>query len=89
VRPFSRPCGDNSICADNESFRAGQIPFRAGKNQSVRPLFDLCGQKSDFFGFLTNGGGQKATVEVNWQGCGRETLKEKLKPYLQTGEWSE
>jgi hypothetical protein len=39
-------------------------------------------------GFLGFGDGQKTTVKTNWQGCGRETLKEKLKPYLQTGEWS-
>jgi hypothetical protein len=40
-------------------------------------------------GFLGFGDGQKTTVKTNWQGCGRETLKEKLKPYLQTGEWTE
>jgi hypothetical protein len=39
--------------------------------------------------FLGFGDGQKATVKANWQDCGRETLKEKLKPYLQTGEWME
>jgi hypothetical protein len=43
VRPFSRPCGDNSICAGDWPFRAGQLPVRAVKNQSVRPFFDLCG----------------------------------------------
>jgi hypothetical protein len=30
--------------------------------------------------------GQKAIVEVNWQGCGRETLMEKLRPYCPAAE---
>jgi hypothetical protein len=50
---------------------------------------DLLGKMPVCDGFLEFGDVQKATVETNLQGCGRETLKEKLKPYLQTGEWSE
>jgi hypothetical protein len=36
-----------------------------------------------------NGGLQRCRADgaPKWRGC--ETLKEKLKPYLQTGEWSE
>jgi hypothetical protein len=63
VRPFSRPCGDNSICAGNVSFRARQLPVRAGKNQSVRPFFDLCGKNTDLWAFLMITGGQKETVQ--------------------------
>jgi hypothetical protein len=61
VRPFSCPCGDNSICAGDWPFRAGQLPVRAGKNQSVRPLFDLCGKNGDLW-VLTISGGQKETI---------------------------
>jgi hypothetical protein len=51
VRPFSRPCAENSFCADYLPFRARQLPFRAGKNPSVRPFSDLCGQKAAYKGF--------------------------------------
>jgi hypothetical protein len=44
MRPFSRPCGENSIPAGIWPFRASQLFVRAGKNPSVRPFFDLCGE---------------------------------------------
>jgi hypothetical protein len=47
-RSFSRPCGENSIRAGTLAFRARQLLVRAGKNPSVRPFFDLCGQKLGF-----------------------------------------
>jgi hypothetical protein len=36
-----------------------------------------------------NGGLQRCRAADAPKWRGRETLKEKLKPYLQTGEWSE
>jgi hypothetical protein len=63
VRPFSSPCGDNSIRADTLAFRASQLPVRAGKNPSVRPFFDLCAEKAEFWKVLANSHGQKATVK--------------------------
>jgi hypothetical protein len=55
---FRFPCGDNSIRAGDWPFRARQLPVRAGKNQSVRPLFDPCGKKAGLWAFLMISGGQ-------------------------------
>jgi hypothetical protein len=64
VRAFFRLCGENSLCAGNLAFRAGQLSVRAGKNPSVRPFFDLCLEKASFLTFLADSRGQKATVLI-------------------------
>jgi hypothetical protein len=69
VRPFSRPCGDNSICAGDWPFRASQHSARAGKNQSVRPLFDLCGKKAGLWAILMITGVQKETDDTDLPDC--------------------
>jgi hypothetical protein len=63
VRPFSRPCDDNSTGAGNLAFRASQLSLRAGKDPFVRPFFDLCEEKALFMMFLAVLRGQKATFE--------------------------
>ena len=64
VRPFPRPCGDDSIRAGCWPFRARQLSFRAGENRFVRPFFNPCGQKPRFSVVFAVFGGQKATAKA-------------------------
>jgi hypothetical protein len=66
VRDIAGSVRTKIVSCGHFPIRAGQFSVRAGKNQSVRPFFDLCGQKPDLWAVLALAGGQKATVEANW-----------------------
>jgi hypothetical protein len=71
------PCGQQSLPAASKSFRAEQLPARAGKNRSVRPFSRPCGENSTCAGHwpfraaqLSVRAGENPSVRPEFDLCG-------------------
>jgi hypothetical protein len=88
-------CSENKNGLDDRP-HPGLLPRGEGEMFAASLKISATRLAGQFFAGRKSGGGLSSPWgEETGEGgrkkidlCGRETLKEKLKPYLQTGEWS-